>query len=300
MDNIIKTAVDRYLTSSLPQEQRNISGSQPPNDQQAVPSGSNNNLTKVKTEKKAENRLSNLLNRIRTNPNKSNKKKAIGKTRKVQVKWQRYDSNSSEYVFVRAKDGGGSRFVEINEDACMEDLKTKAIQIYFEDDEKNLFGEYTDSIVFKLATSAGVDITNGGEKLSAFLSRKGLLVSKTYFILKGMSFFNDDDNIDTESLPDVFQNSSSTSQKRRICSVCNCTMDTGDECIICEQNREYQNSLSIDSGLLSLNFPPLSESSISFVPGSETSFVTGAEPSNRGGAQGIVTRPSYSHRPCSA
>ena len=130
----------------------------------------------------------------------------------------------------------------------MEDLKTKAIQMYFEDNEKNLFGEYTDSIVFKLATSAGVDITNGGGKLSAFLTRKGLLVSKTYFILKGMSFFNDHEYTDIDSIADVFQNSSSTSQKRRICSVCNCTMDAGDDCIICQQDREYQNSLAIDSG----------------------------------------------------
>ena len=76
MDNIIKTAVDKYLTSSLPQpqEQRNIPGNQPPNDQQAGPSESNKSLSRVKTEKKAENRLSNLLNRIRTNPSKSNKK----------------------------------------------------------------------------------------------------------------------------------------------------------------------------------------------------------------------------------
>ena len=174
MDNMIKTAVDRYLTSSLPQPQRHIPGNQPPNDQQAGPSESNNSLSRVKTERKAENRLSNLLNRIRTNPSKSNKKAAGDKKREVQIKWQRFDSKLGEYVFVfvRAKDGGGSRFIEISEDACKEDLKTKAIQIYFEDDEKNLFGEYTDSIVFKLATSAGVDITNGGEKTFSFFNTK--------------------------------------------------------------------------------------------------------------------------------
>ena len=128
--------------------------------------------------------------------------------------------------------------------------------------KKNLFGEYTDSIMFKIATSAGVDITNGGEKLSAFLTRKGLLVSKTYFVLKGMSFCNDNEYTDIESLAGAFQSSSSTSQKRRICSVCNCTMDAEDECIICQQDRDYQNSLAIDSGeLLSFDFPPFPESS---------------------------------------
>ena len=292
MDNIIKTAVDRYLTSSIPQpqEQRNIPGNQPPNDQQAGPSESNNSLSRVKTERKAENRLSNLLNGIRTNPSKINKKNAAGgKTRKVQIKWQRFDSKLGEYVFVRAKDGGESRFIEINEDACMEDIKTKAIKIYFEDNEKNLFGEYTDSIMFKIATSAGVDITNGGEKLSAFLTRKGLLVSKTYFVLKGMSFCNDNEYRDIESLAGAFQSSSSISQKKRICSVCNCTMDAGDECIICQQDRDYQNSLAIDSGeLLSFDFPPfpesstpsvVSEPSIPRAPGGESLFVPGFEPS---------------------
>ena len=171
----------------------------------------------------------------------------------------------------------------------MEDIKTKAIKIYFEDNEKNLFGEYTDSIMFKIATSAGVDITNGGEKLSAFLTRKGLLFSKTYFVLKGMSFCNDDEYTDIESLAGAFQSSSSTNQNRRICSVCNCTMDAGDECIICQQDRDYQNSLAIDSGeLLSFDFPPfpesstpsvVSEPSIPRAPGGESLFVPGFEPS---------------------
>ena len=143
--------------------------------------------------------------------------------------------------------------------------------------------------MFKIATSAGVDITNGGEKLSAFLTRKGLLVSKTYFVLKGMSFCNDNEYTDIEILAGSFQSSSSTSQKRKICSVCNCTMDAGDECIICQQDRDYQNSLAIDSGvLLSFDFPPfpesstpsvVSEPSIPRAPGGESLFVPDAEPS---------------------
>ena len=77
-----------------------------------------------------------------------------------------------------------------------------------------------------------------------------------------MSFCNDNEYTDIESLAGAFQSSSSTSQKRRICSVCNCTMDAGDECIICQQDRDYQNSLAIDSGvLLSFDFPPFPESS---------------------------------------
>ena len=94
MDNIIKTAVDRYLTSSIPQpqEQRNIPGDQPPNDQQAGPSESNNSLSRVKTERKAENRLSNLLNRIRTNPSKINKKK------QQEVKQGKYKSNGKGLI----------------------------------------------------------------------------------------------------------------------------------------------------------------------------------------------------------
>lgn len=92
-----------------------------------------------------------------------------------------------------------------------------------------------------------------------------------------MSFFNDNEDIDTDSLPDVFQHSPSTSQKRIICSVCNCTMYAGDECIICQQN--YQNSVAIDSGgLLSFNFPPLSEPAIPCVSDGGESFVPDAEP----------------------
>ena len=103
-----------------------------------------------------------------------------------------------------------------------------------------------------------------------------------------MSFFNDHEYTDIDSIAYVFQNSSSTSQKRRICSVCNCTMDAGDDCIICQQDREYQNSLAIDSGGLLSFFPPFPEPSTPFVPVAEPftpcapggeSFAPLAEPS---------------------
>ena len=51
--------------------------------------------------------------------------------------------------------------------------RKRQFKYILKNDEKNLFGEYTQSIIFKLANSAGVDIANGGENTFSFFITKG-------------------------------------------------------------------------------------------------------------------------------
>jgi hypothetical protein len=220
MDNIIKNAVDRYVANQ-PSTRSNQDG------------GSSS---------KTENRLSGLLSKIKCKT-KLRQDKSKGKARKVQVKWQRYDDEDSSYVHVKVKDGGGSRFVEVCEDTSLHVLRQKAVDLYYDNENKNMYNESCYSTLFNICNSGGLEL-NENEILSDYLSRKGLLVSKTYFILKSqyVESFTDDE------LPEMLDTNLKPQEKRRICATCNHTMDNNQlNCLICLQDAEYQASLLLDS-----------------------------------------------------
>ena len=90
-----------------------------------------------------------------------------------------------------------------------------------------------------------------------FLKRKGLCVSKTFFVLRSkyISFENDDqdlpeiDSYFTNTTTSLFgtneeeeEKSVGTSVKRKVCQTC-CHTYQGNECIICVQNFEFNRSL---------------------------------------------------------
>ena len=61
-------------------------------------------------------------------------------------------------------------------------MKKKAIALFFENSE-NLFGDKVEQTLFTFASSCGKDL-DGHEKVTDYLTREGLLISKTFFVLE--------------------------------------------------------------------------------------------------------------------
>jgi len=214
--------------------------------------------------KKTEQRLSTLLSKIRTKS--ENTKRLI---KKLHIKYERYCPEFSIFKSVKAKDGGGSRFIEIEQQSPINFLKIRQIasELYFDNDDCNNFFENKLLCNFEIVTVSGHTVKEE-EDLWDFLKRKGMCISKTVFILRSKLYCNDDTDDDTDDdLPTAFQtahdnsndsnanltltafsSSRPSSTLQRICPICNCTtMDDDNDCLICLQNYEFENCLKQDT-----------------------------------------------------
>ena len=110
-----------------------------------------NSKVPKKKPQRQEQRLSGLLNKIRTKNNSAPKQKTI---KRVQIKWYRYDENVEAYQLVRINQGGGCRFIEVNEDSNVNDLRYKATDLFFDDSFKNAYGENIMDCTFSICDAS--------------------------------------------------------------------------------------------------------------------------------------------------
>ena len=235
MDNIIKKAVEDYMVNQSSKEDD------------------------VKQPKQArhERRLTGLLNKIRSkNPGKnSTNSSKSAKVKRLQVKWHRFDNDDGDYHMVRMSQGGGPKFLKINsnDSITFSDIKIKASDLYFDDEGCNNFGDNICDCSNIICNAAGLELDEF-EPVWDYVERKGLCLSKTFFIIKsqicveGGDEKNFLDGIVIEkpvSLPGGCVNTG-LSIKRKICSECHHTVEAGNECITCEQNKAFFESSSRD------------------------------------------------------
>ena len=167
--------------------------------------------------------------------------------KKLQIKYEHFDPVQGVYKVVKQSDGCGPRFMDVNnaEPVLFKEIRERALNFYFDNDRCNNFMERITDCCISIHDVTG-QFMDENENLWDYLKKKGVLISKTVFILRSCdnNFFNpESDNDDADLLPDPFGYDRSVIgaavPKRRICSVCNCTY-TGEDCIICQQNSEYE------------------------------------------------------------
>ena len=200
-------------------------------------------------------RLSGLLDRIRGQS--KGKKRKTDKEHRIQVRWIHYDESSEIFVPVRQKNGGGNRYVAYtaSEPPTVEELKQKATALFFPDGKSAFAGSVDDMLLDICDTTKTAIIRFPGEgTIESYLKENGLYPSTTFLYLRSQhqdTFFSqfeaDEENLEQP----VSLNTSqvvSDAGKRVVCSVCSCTYLEGEECIRCEQNREYESSRIADGG----------------------------------------------------
>ena len=180
-----------------------------------------------KKSERQENRLSGLLN-------SAPKKKSI---KCVQIKWYRYNENVAAYQLVRVNQGGGCRFMEVNEDITFSDVTYKATDMFFDDSFKNPYGENTMDCTFYIC-DASLNEFDEEANLFEYVIKNGFQLSKTYFVLKSQLTSFDIVNNDNDS------SCGANSTKRKICMACGYSYINN--CLICIQNAEYSESLMND------------------------------------------------------
>ena len=164
------------------------------------------------------------------------------KIKKVQVKYERYDPVKKSYKVVKLKDGGGPRFIDVNMSCpiTFEEIREKGQRLYFDNDNSNNFFEELDECCITITTVSGMPL-NESENLWDYIYRKGIVLSKTIFLIRSDAW-----NEEADSLPPAFAGcEASQTSKRKLCGTCSCTY-LGDECLICHQNAAYQCSLQAD------------------------------------------------------
>lgn len=158
-------------------------------EEESGASSSTKSSLKTTKKRKVEGRLSELLNKIR-------QKNVVEstKTKRIQVKWKRYDILKNEYKNVRAGNGGGMRSVEVpcNETFTFGDLKDKVIPLYYNHGplSSNYFMEQQTECVFEISSPAGATL-NDDVKVWNYIEENCLVISKTTFHLlsKSMDIF---------------------------------------------------------------------------------------------------------------
>lgn len=215
------------------------------------------------TGKKTEQRLGSLLTKIRNYATKTTAKKTpTTKTKKLHVKYERFDPEFNEFKMVKTKEGGGSRFLEVicPQPISFDDIKWNAVNLFFNKDSRNFFMEEVVDCSFSLVTVTGEKLIC--QDLWEYLHHNGLTISKTVFILRSeleksdhlpsaLSFENpiSPSNLFDDLLPESRINVSTTDSngtKRKICHTCFRTYYE-DECLSCQQNIEYMQSLMADN-----------------------------------------------------
>ncbi|XP_057309778.1 uncharacterized protein LOC130647812 [Hydractinia symbiolongicarpus] len=238
MDNVIKSIVQEELKKAM------------------EPSTSKTAAVTLQPKKKTEGRLNNLLSKIRSSGSVSNSSKKKVKTKKFQLKWSRYDAFKEQFQMVKSGDGGGYRFLKVEEGQPKTVLKADAVKLYFDKDGRNSFSEHESECYLALCGPDGEELLEDLD-IWTYLDKKGLFLSKCAFILS-TKFMNYDEftnphenepHMCYETSFNVKPNESVASEeasKRRICSTCACTY-TGTECLICLQNTEFNASNAADT-----------------------------------------------------
>ena len=126
--------------------------------------------------KKTDRRLSGLLSRIRSEtPSKTNHSRKI---KKLQVKYERFDSILEQYKTVRQRDGGGIRYIDVQTSTVVtfKEIRETATHLYFDHDpSQNSFMEDKINCVIELVSMSGQNLKDEDD-LWEFLKRKGLCV----------------------------------------------------------------------------------------------------------------------------
>ncbi|XP_057296222.1 uncharacterized protein LOC130625171 [Hydractinia symbiolongicarpus] len=201
-----------------------------------------------------------------TTSSSSSKSYTPRKIKKVQVKWERYNPSREGYKIVKQKDGGGYRFIKVKVGTPLnfEELKYKALKLYFDQNDCNSYMEAESECMKSLCGPNG-ETLDEDEDLWAYIERKGLFLSKCWFVLSTKSVAYDHDNEYEEAGQETFNKQNDYVEtftenfchaitepkeisRRRICSVCHCSY-IGNQCIICIQNNEYSASCIADSNL---------------------------------------------------
>ena len=226
MDNILRKTIRDEIAAAL-SGQSSIAGQSSVSGQLSSSKGM-----------KREQRLGSLLSKIRGR--KENK--ATKKTKRLQLKYERFSDELQRSVVVKSRDGGGVRFLDVctEEPVYFKDIEENAKALFFDKDgTKNGFGEEKFDCLTEISTITG-EAMDENEDLWCFLKRKGLCLSKCIFFLRS-TYVPMEPYVQEEV--ESFLNSGI---KRSICQVCSCTFD-GETCLICEQNDAYAESLMNDS-----------------------------------------------------
>ncbi|XP_057316245.1 uncharacterized protein LOC130657280 [Hydractinia symbiolongicarpus] len=238
MDNILKNTIRTEIKSFMDSENTNNERKEDKKD---------------KGPRKTEQRLGQLLSKIRAKSSESGSSQYSSrpskKYKKLQLKYERYDNLINEFKVVRLKDGGGPRFVDVEQETpiSFQEIKELAKNFYFDDNNCNNFSENVAECTIDLVAITGQNIDED-EDMWEYLKRKGLVISKTFSVLRSTYVDLSEDN-----LPAVFNNFNEFNEsmnvestpKRKLCHTCHCTY-TGSECFICLQNQEYLESLEKD------------------------------------------------------
>ena len=270
MDAIIRQTVREELRRSNSSESETVSSASQHNsgqsDEGSVSPGSTPNTFSSRT----VTRLSGLLDRIRhgsSGKSNSTKKRKIEKQHRVQVRWMHYDQIKKKFVAVRQKNGGGNRFITYTDadPLKMEELVDRACALFFPGG-KNNFAGHIDEMNKWICDTTGVAIFDfpGKGTVEDYLKSNGLYPSSTYFYLRTQprhlmgdefedSNYAEATNTDNTSSTQVSSVTVSVtacttkSDDRDVCNVCSCSFEKGQNCLRCEQDLEYQQSLMADS-----------------------------------------------------
>ena len=136
--------------------------------------------------KKRKKRMGGLLDGIRGKKYDNHKKKrSEDKIKRLQIRWNRFDDEEERYKTVKAKDGGGYRYIEVNPrvHVSFREITKRALNLYFDQDGCNVFQENEFDCISSLCNKAGIHIDENND-LWGYLECKGLFISKTVFVLK--------------------------------------------------------------------------------------------------------------------
>ena len=123
-------------------------------------------------------------------------------------------------------------------------------------DGKSAFAGSVDDMLLDICDTTQTTIIRfpGNGTIESYLKENGLYPSTTYLYLRSQhqdTFFSQLKAEEETFERPVNQNASqvaSDAGKRVVCSVCSCTYLEGEECVRCEQNREYELSRIADGG----------------------------------------------------
>lgn len=241
MDNALRRTIRKEIADFMNGQSLSNQHSELDQPSTSVPSA-NNQPQSVSQPKglKREQRLTSLLSRIRGHKDGKEAKK----TKKLCIKYERFDEEQQVFVNVRTKDGGGIRYIDlpVNEAVPFRSVEQDAISFFFDNKSCNSFYENLSDCLFNIVSVAG-EIMDPEESVWSFLKRKGLCLSKSVFILQSTHVILPPITWNLEE-PNVASNLGG--EKRSLCQVCSCTY-LGDTCITCEQNEAYDRSLLNDA-----------------------------------------------------
>ena len=157
---------------------------------------------------------------------------------------------------VRQSEVGGHRFAsfEAGEEPTFEDLKSAGLKYYFPLG-KNHFHEKASDMVITVLDSSGVDL-DITQPISKYLDERGLTPSRVYFVLSTSPLCDSDDcDSDDDQLKAALPD-------KKICDVCGRTYTY--MCIMCIQDKEFQESLSCDKRKSNQNLQDSNKANQSF------------------------------------